>query len=635
MIAAKPQEEFVTWTAPGRFRSIVYAAPLMHALAREAVEGYELRPGGGIEIGGILFGTIDPDQIRITASRPVLCQHEYGPQFRLSSADERGLRERLSASLEDPALAGLIPVGWYHSHTRSPIELTHEDVRLWDTHFSQPWQVALVLRPEDGEPTRAGFFFRPEGGGAVQTERSYKVFEADPSPATSYEALHRLAVAVRTPDGETAAADAAPPAPSLPDELFWQPEKPGLLQRLRWPLGALAVAILAGAAWMNFRPVVASKPMPHLGLRVISEEGQLKAVWNKHVSVIESARGGTIEIVRGGEKTVLPLSPILLKSGSLPIPLAQNEIKVRLEVDSADPEAADGPVFEVAQYIGSPLARYAPPSPETTRLRDEVVQAESKLMEQASINNKLAGEIEDLKGAAKKQADTARDESKKREELAKAAIDPKKAEDDRKAAEARKAEDARRIEETRKAEEARKLEQTRKEEEERLARERQQKQAAAAPPVVAQAPPPPAAATPAPAPAPVVAAYTGPRSGKLIWTGFLGAGASLSIDGRRASVGSLNGSLPGVPVRISVYPAEFAAGGLSVYSGAARHQGDVEEGRSAQNGWLNTKYKYDPDRARGVSLAASPTAQSGHRQMVVRAGERPLSAIVIEWEVAK
>jgi len=632
MIAAKPQEEFVTWSVPGRFRRITYAAPLMRALAREAVEGYELSPNGGIEVGGILFGTIAPDEIRIVASRPVPCLHEYGPQFRLSPTDERNLRDRLSASLEDPGLAGLIPVGWYHSHTRQPIELTEDDRRLWDAHFSQPWQIALVLRPENGEPTRAGFFFRPEGGGAVQVERSHKVFEADPSHATSYETMHRLAALVdsaREPE-----PPALPPGP-LPEELFWQPDQPGFFHRFRWVIAVLVVALASGFAWTRLRPAPAAKAMPHLGLRVLSEDGQLKAVWNRHVKVIESARGGAIEILRGDEKTVLPLSPALLKSGALPIPMALNEIKVRLELDVADIET-DGPVFEVAHYIGSPLARYAPPSAETSRLREEVVQSEGKLLELSSANNRLAAEIEDIREAAAKQAELARQETRRRDEEARRELQRTEA-----AAEARKQE------QSRLGEEARRNEQARRDEELRLARERQQKLAPAAPepsPSISSPPPPPAQpaavpaaavpASPASAP-PAVAAYTGPRSGKVIWTGFLGAGASLTVDGRRASVGSVNGSLPGVPVRVSVYPAEFAGGGLTVYSGAARHQGGAEEARSAQNGWLNTKYKYDPDRARGVSLTAAPSAQTGHRQLAIRAGDRPLSAIVIEWELVR
>jgi hypothetical protein len=71
-----------------------------------------------------------------------------------------------------------------------------------------------------------------------------------------------------------------------------------------------------------------------------------------------------------------------------------------------------------------------------------------------------------------------------------------------------------------------------------------------------------------------------------------------------------------------------------VYSGAARHaQGDVTEPRSAQNGWLNTTYRYDPARAQEVALVEAPSAADGYRKLVVRGGRRPLSALVIAWEV--
>ena len=89
-------------------------------------------------------------------------------------------------------------------------------------------------------------------------------------------------------------------------------------------------------------------------------------------------------------------------------------------------------------------------------------------------------------------------------------------------------------------------------------------------------------------------------------------------------------------VRVAAYPAELSANGLSVYSGAARHaRGDVTEPRSAQNGWMNTTYRYEPARAQDVSVAEAPATGNSFRKIVLRGGSRAISAVVISWEVVE
>jgi hypothetical protein len=69
-----------------------------------------------------------------------------------------------------------------------------------------------------------------------------------------------------------------------------------------------------------------------------------------------------------------------------------------------------------------------------------------------------------------------------------------------------------------------------------------------------------------PAPAP---GYTGPTSGVVIWSGQLEKGGTITLDGATASQGTLNGSLPGVPVMIQIEPADVA----------------VAEAPAPSNGW--------------------------------------------------
>ncbi|HEY69933.1 MAG TPA: hypothetical protein G4O08_05035 [Anaerolineae bacterium] len=52
-------------------------------------------------------------------------------------------------------------VGWYHTHPRMGIFLSHYDLWLHNHFFPEPWQVALVIEPHAG---LGGFFIRQKDG---------------------------------------------------------------------------------------------------------------------------------------------------------------------------------------------------------------------------------------------------------------------------------------------------------------------------------------------------------------------------------------------------------------------------------------------------------------------------------------
>ncbi|MEZ5351720.1 MAG: hypothetical protein R2762_03725 [Bryobacteraceae bacterium] len=611
--AAQPKPDFAIWEVPGRSRRIVYSTALMRQLAAEVNAASQSEPGGGDEIGGILFGTADDYEVRIVAHRPIRCGHANGREFLLSSEDERALRAQVSASGNDPQLGGLVVVGWFHSHTRTPICLTAEDMRLWEIYFPMPWQVALVLRPQQSEPTRAGFFFRPASG-PVRTDSSYRVFEADAeAPATP---VHELASAVDA--GQNAPAsppqpdpqpqpEPQPPAPeelvTPPPELLWQ--EPKRSRRPLWLVAALiAIAGAAGgfALFLGQNATVLHTTQPDLDLRLINEGGQLYATWDKQSRFIANAIRGSLEMASGDKRTDVPLSLEALGSSRLPILQLGRDVRIRLILESLDAESHPITIEAAAYYLGRsdslPLSTSpVPASPETREALAEIAALERQLADASAANDLLEREVAAL-------------------DLEESAVDPAQATPPQLPAPVPPPVNT-------------------------------QTQASPAPPAAANAavetpapltppaPQPPAIQAPPPAPPPPPA-YTGPRSGRIIWTGFLAPGASVTIDGRRASAGNVNAALPGVPVRLSVYPAEFTSSGISVFSANPRHSsGDVVEGRSARNGWMNTRYVFDTDRARDVQLAASPGEQEGYRNITLRGGTRPVAAVVIDWQVAQ
>jgi proteasome lid subunit RPN8/RPN11/cell division protein FtsL len=145
---------------------IEYSHEAVETVRAAVVEGFYKLARGGLEVGGVLFGQRSGDAVRIMASRPIACEHAFGPSFILSEKDAAGLKTLLDSAVNDAGLSGLVPVGWYHSHTRSELSLSEQDLKVYDRYFPEPWQVSLVLRPERLKPTRANFFVR----GASQGE---------------------------------------------------------------------------------------------------------------------------------------------------------------------------------------------------------------------------------------------------------------------------------------------------------------------------------------------------------------------------------------------------------------------------------------------------------------------------------
>ena len=86
----------------GGRRLVIECAPeVMEAVRAAVIEGYFRLVRGGLEVGGLLLGRRDGETLHVAASRPIPCQHAYGPTFTLSNSDLAGLASccrRLPAS---------------------------------------------------------------------------------------------------------------------------------------------------------------------------------------------------------------------------------------------------------------------------------------------------------------------------------------------------------------------------------------------------------------------------------------------------------------------------------------------------------------------------------------------------------
>jgi hypothetical protein len=134
-------------------------------------EGFRRIPHGGIEMGGLLFGHITGDGVRIEAFRPIECEHASGPSFNLSDTDLSNLEKQISSAASDPEIGGLEIVGWFIAHTRGPLKMTDKETELFDRLFAGPGRLTVLVKPERFHPTRFGFLIR-ENGGQFATDAS-------------------------------------------------------------------------------------------------------------------------------------------------------------------------------------------------------------------------------------------------------------------------------------------------------------------------------------------------------------------------------------------------------------------------------------------------------------------------------
>ncbi|HLK65300.1 MAG TPA: hypothetical protein VKU19_17795 [Bryobacteraceae bacterium] len=209
------ENELATWTVDECAFTIEYSLRALDDIRLAVVDAFFSLPRGGAEIGGILLGTHSSRVVTISDYLPLDCEHATGPSFVLSPRDHDKLAHMLAAARGNPG--GLEPVGWYHSHTRSEINLTPADIEIHNRYFPERWQVAVVLKPHTFHPCRAGFFFR-ERDGSIHSSGSYQEVALDPLSVRPLPEARSSPEArpAREPRSETEVHSTPIPAPPLP-----------------------------------------------------------------------------------------------------------------------------------------------------------------------------------------------------------------------------------------------------------------------------------------------------------------------------------------------------------------------------------------------------------------------------------
>lgn len=618
-------------SASGNIR-VEYSLGVLEDIRAAAVEGLCRFPRGGIEIGGVLLGSAGDGVVRVTAARPVQCSYAHGPSFTLTQADEAAFRNAMHAG------TSLAPVGWYHSHTRCGIEFSAADTALHDRLFPEPWHVALVLRPEPFGSAEAVFFARGDDGriepvphgsfvlrpgarlsdGSRASTRGSRRVEQEPETAgrsvgvLALEHPPRREVPAHAPQPDpqpvpvpasTVAEGARPVTPSLHAEPQThppaQPRSPRNSRRLIWAGAAMSVAgVAAVAIWSGLFSRPAPAIPPHLALHVAESDGQLQITWDRNSAPLKTARRGSVSIRDGGRNVTIPFEAERLRAGGLTYARTSEEVEVRLRVEGPVP------VEESVRLFGTPVqARPATPAPSVPAVPG-VVETPHKSREEPLRKQPETVGLASLRTSSDRER--VRTDEPDREppgRVFRSVVLPERTQ----------AAASLPLPPPVQADPA-------------LGR------AAIQPWLPSAAPPPERGVAPAPErrrPTPAV-----PSAGRVIWVGRLERGQALAILGQRASSGVLTGELPGVPVRISAYPAELGGGQLRIFASNPGVKG-TREAAGPQNGWNPTTYSWDERRLADVLVTQAPSPENAWRGMSLRGNGQPVSVIVIDWKAAQ
>jgi hypothetical protein len=159
---------FRRWSARGQ--RIECAVAVLDQISSAAWDGFRRFRHGGMEVGGILVGSLSDHTVRVVNARPIEISYGKGAIFRLTEADYDSLDDLIRQTDTEVALKGLQVIGYYESHTRRDASLEESDLETYDVRFDQPSRVCIVLKPNKESGTIVTVYVRDQRGEIVRTE---------------------------------------------------------------------------------------------------------------------------------------------------------------------------------------------------------------------------------------------------------------------------------------------------------------------------------------------------------------------------------------------------------------------------------------------------------------------------------
>ena len=456
-------QEFGSWQVEGLPRRIEYSLAMLEELRVYADEGFQKIPHGGIEVGAILLGEHDEAKVRIVEWRPMACDHARGPGFALSDSDRQALTESIEQCGKSPELQGLVIVGWFHTHTRTKIFLSAEDQTIHESFFGEPWQIAMVMRPQKDQPASTGFFCK-DGAGVMNGEDCLAEFAVRPDVKQSLKP--RRASAAAPPNGgriksgkpenmaglpegvarherpmfrpagdarlptegsgvgrsrhlfEPASDDAGgrpmggrPRLATMPTPVAAAaepitPPPSWLTQRTMWAASALLLAVALGGGLHLWRQ---GQTEQNAALKIEEADQSLQISWDNAAPAVASADRAVLRIVDGSTVRNVPLSLAAVRNGAVTYMRQADDVEVRLTLFRDNRQSSQG----FARYVGSAgsatgtgvaaggLDTTDAPSQQRLQLQSDLTRLRESLREESERAERLREELTLLERTAR------------------------------------------------------------------------------------------------------------------------------------------------------------------------------------------------------------------------------------------
>lgn len=359
---------------------VEYDEAVLQEIRARAVEGSQAMPFGGLEIGAVLFGSRSANHLRVQASRPIACEHAKGPGLLLSKRDQEALAGLLHGAAEDPALAGMLPLGWLRSTRRQTLQLLADDIAVHDSFFRDPWQVVLVVKPRVFGSSRVAVFVR-DSHGTLAGESPAQEFQLEApvaalSPRTERPAFGEGRSRYGEPAGPAPAAEPwVPRLPELPPLPPLVPVPPPARKRFRaWMMAVAVIALVLAAGGFSLYVRSQASPIAPVPLRMEAEAGQLRVSWNPHAAAIQRATGGRLQIQDGETSREIPLDRAALFGGSATYVPSGGNVTAKLRIDTPS-----GPVEQSSRFLGPEGSKG---TPETSKQIEDLVREREALREE-------------------------------------------------------------------------------------------------------------------------------------------------------------------------------------------------------------------------------------------------------------
>ena len=556
---------------------IRYDVATLNKIHRTALDRFLSIPRGGLEIGGLLFGRVRNDCVEILSAEDFPIEYLSGPSFVLSERDEASLAERLSVATPGVDGESLEIIGWWHSHTRTDVGLTTEDIRVHRKFFHQAAQVAVIIKPFKFDPSQVAVYRPGDAHGNV--------------PCSLFSVGRSSLRSTAAPDLKqklTAVAGSVESVPLQITPVIEPASTPatttrGARRRLI-AAGAMVLLIVCLLVWrysMQPREQASVATGDPFQLSISGTGSELTIRWDDSSNILSSAQSAELIIVDGPDATRVALGVDSLRSATLSYARRTSKVEVRLRARARTNELIES----VAHYVGPAPTESRPGDVE--RMKAELDRVNEELMRMRSVDSpKPIVSTVTIEPLSPKVA------SFVPKTPPKAAANPQST-----------------------------------------------AQPAYVPPpsiAITSSPTPlpsqmsvqiPTVSVSAPAtPTPIV---TKPSSGRAIWTGLLPPGGILLFEGRRPSSGAITGKLPQRPSRVHVYPADLTEAGIVIYTDGSKQK---VEPPGAGNGWNLTTYRADRKRSRGITVVEAPAQSNNWQKLMIRSEQRRVSMLVVEWE---